>query len=86
MMVWTVYGYNTIEQRKTLWEQLQSIAPQITKPWLICGDFNTMLYLQDRMSESYVLWAEIKDFSDCYHNLLVNELLWNGEYYTWSNK
>lgn len=62
------------------------MAPQITKPWLICGDFNAMLYPQDKMSESPVLWAEIKDFSDCYHNLLVNELPRNGEYYTWSNK
>lgn len=44
-----IYGFNTVEQRKTLWRSLNDISVQMTKPWIIGGDFNAMLYTQDRM-------------------------------------
>ncbi|XP_070010525.1 uncharacterized protein [Nicotiana sylvestris] len=81
-----VYGFNTIEQRKSLWSNLNDISTQMTKPWIIGGDFNAMLYTQDRMYGNPVAMSEMEDFSDCIHNLFLNELAWKGEYYTWSNK
>lgn len=33
-----------------------------------------------------VSYAEIQGLSECVHDLLLNELNWRGEYYTWTNK
>ncbi|XP_016448119.1 uncharacterized protein LOC107773183 [Nicotiana tabacum] len=49
------------------------------------GNFNAMLYTQDRMYGNPVTLNEITDFSNCIHNLLLNELPWKRDYYTWSN-
>ncbi|XP_075103625.1 uncharacterized protein LOC142178198 [Nicotiana tabacum] len=85
-LVIVVYGFNTIEQRKTLWTQLNTLASRINKPWLICGDFNAILYPQDRLYGVPVTFTEIKNFADCYHNLSLSKIPWKGDYYTWSTK
>lgn len=41
-MMTVVYGFNTIEQRKALWDGLNGIAQGINSPWLVCGDFNAL--------------------------------------------
>lgn len=61
-MLTAVYGFNTVDQRKTLWSQLEQMAPKIKMPWLLCGDFNDVLTPQDRQGNSVTI-AELKDFS-----------------------
>ncbi|XP_070028681.1 uncharacterized protein [Nicotiana sylvestris] len=62
-VITVIYGYNTCEQRKNMWETLK-----------------------DRLYGNPVQYGEIKDFNDCIHDLLLNEVKWTGEYYTWTNK
>ncbi|XP_019255322.1 PREDICTED: uncharacterized protein LOC109233927 [Nicotiana attenuata] len=57
-----------------------------TIPWMIGGDFNVVLQLQDRMHGNPVTKAETQDFSKCIQELKLKELAWEGDYYTWSNK
>ncbi|XP_060212045.1 uncharacterized protein LOC132639621 [Lycium barbarum] len=80
-----VYAYNTIEQRKELWETLKEISQTCNKPWLVCGDFNNVLYTQDRIYGNPVTDAEIRDFTDCIQDVGITELPWKGNYYTWTN-
>ncbi|XP_075091749.1 uncharacterized protein LOC142171925 [Nicotiana tabacum] len=80
-----VYGYNTIEMRKELWQQLAGISQKVSKPWIIWGDFNSILCPQDRLYSTAVTSMEIKDFAECVQNLMLNELPWKGDYYTWAN-
>ncbi|KAG5583273.1 hypothetical protein H5410_053900 [Solanum commersonii] len=84
-MLTVIYGYNTGEQRKPLWNALKALGPGNNIPWIISGDFNALLNTQDRISGAPVQYAEIKDFSRCMENLLLNELTWKGIYYTWTN-
>lgn len=49
-----VYGYNTINQRMTLWADLRLLANQCNKSWLIWGDFNALLTSQDRIYDAPV--------------------------------
>ncbi|KAH0752317.1 hypothetical protein KY285_005465 [Solanum tuberosum] len=81
-----IYGFNTVEQRKSLWDYPEKKAQSIVNPWIICGDFNALLYPQDRLSSKPVQYADIRDFSNCMHSTLLNELPWKGDYYTWNNK
>lgn len=80
-----MYGFNTLKQRKGLWDTLAEIAQTITRPWLISGDFNSMLYTQDRNFGNQITQAEIKDFTECILSLNLTELSWSGNYYTWIN-
>ncbi|KAK4721168.1 hypothetical protein R3W88_011401 [Solanum pinnatisectum] len=81
-----VYGYNTGDKRKELWVNLKDLTIRMTVPWLICGDFNAFLYPEDRLYGNPVQPTEIADFSNCLHDLSLNELSWKGEYYTWTNR
>ncbi|XP_075088499.1 uncharacterized protein LOC142170480 [Nicotiana tabacum] len=83
-MLIVVYGFNTVDQRKTLWSQLEQMAPKIKMSWLICGYFNVVLTTQDRQG-NLVTIAELKDFSKYYNNLLLTKIPWKGDYYTWTN-
>ncbi|PHU07078.1 hypothetical protein BC332_23567 [Capsicum chinense] len=48
---------------KPLWAALEKLATSINIPWLVMGDFNTMLYIEDRVVVSQVQESEITDFS-----------------------
>ncbi|XP_049381299.1 uncharacterized protein LOC125845827 [Solanum stenotomum] len=81
-----IYGYNTIEQRKEMWLELNTLAQGITQPWLITGDFNALLTPQDRLAGANVSLNEVKDFADCVKDIGVTELQWQVHYYSWTNK
>ncbi|XP_070032704.1 uncharacterized protein [Nicotiana tomentosiformis] len=81
-----VYGYNKVEQRRDLWQQLNSLSQTITKPWIIWGNFNSLLSPHDRLKGATVTSYEIKDCTECIQQLMLNELIWKGDYYTWTNK
>ncbi|XP_019229886.1 PREDICTED: uncharacterized protein LOC109210864 [Nicotiana attenuata] len=74
------------KQRKQLWSGLKNIAARNTKPWLLCGNFNAVLYTNDRLMGNPITYTEVQDFADCVATLTLNELTWTCDYYTWSNK
>lgn len=76
-----VYGFNTMDLRKSLWAELRIIAGSIDKPWLIWGDFNALLHCQDRLHEHPITRAKIIDFENCMQDLFLIEVTWKGEQY-----
>ncbi|XP_060190886.1 uncharacterized protein LOC132620215 [Lycium barbarum] len=85
-LITVIYGFNTLEQRKSLWEDLKGVNQGINQPWILAGDFNAVMAPQDRMCGNPVTLAEVQDFNDCIQQLAIHELPWHGDYYTWSNK
>ena len=81
-----VYGFNTIEQRKSMWDEMNKMGQSVILPWLIAGDFNASMSPKDRLAGAPVTENEIKDFSNCVKVMGINELQWKGNYYTWNNK
>ncbi|XP_060181958.1 uncharacterized protein LOC132611557 [Lycium barbarum] len=81
-----VYGFNTIEQRRSLWADVQTFAQATSMPWIIGGDFNAILTVQDRLYGHPVTAYEIKGFAECVTNATLTELPWRGDFYTWTNK
>ncbi|XP_073033909.1 uncharacterized protein [Primulina eburnea] len=43
-----VYAFNTIVQRRVLWEELQSISDTCSLPWILMGDFNNVLSQEEK--------------------------------------
>ncbi|XP_015068674.1 uncharacterized protein LOC107013227 [Solanum pennellii] len=69
-----VYGYNTLEMRRSLWTELKMVAHSVSEPWLIIGDFNAILSPQDRLAGVPVTLNEIKDFEECVKDMGITEV------------
>ncbi|XP_059306386.1 uncharacterized protein LOC132057799 [Lycium ferocissimum] len=81
-----IYGLHTVADRLTLWQQLRDMHNTIQGPWLIVGDFNNGLIVNDRINGAPVHQAEITDFQDYMEDLGLGTLTRSGCSYSWSNK
>lgn len=71
-----VYGMNSRVERKELWKFLEMLTMGCNDPWLVMGDFNSILNLDDRKGGSPV----------CVTTCELLELPPQGNRYTWSDK
>ncbi|XP_062119711.1 uncharacterized protein LOC133834174 [Humulus lupulus] len=84
-LVTFVYGYNVESFREQLWKDLQELASGITKPWMVIGDFNEILSLQDRIGKKSTTKIS-SNFLQCLQSCQLKDLKFSGCYYTWNNK
>lgn len=68
-MVTVIYGFNTRELGKWLWQELTNIAQGINIPWIIIGDSNAIFTPQDRQAGNIITMANIKDFQECIQSI-----------------
>ncbi|GJW79530.1 RNA-directed DNA polymerase, eukaryota, reverse transcriptase zinc-binding domain protein [Tanacetum coccineum] len=70
--------------RRTLWNELQ-LAKCITNgiPWIIMGDFNVTLKLEEHSASSSVISCDMQDFIDCVNMIEVEDVCMTGMYFTW---
>nr|TKR98958.1 hypothetical protein D5086_0000197870 [Populus alba] len=78
-----VYGFNTVIGRRILWDDLRSWSP--TSPWLVLGDFNSLLSQADKHDGEPVSNYETSDFRQCCSDLGLTDLNYSGCHYTWTN-
>jgi len=79
-----VYGLHTIVARRTLSEDLRQWCPNA--PWLIMGDFNSILSQEDKhINGAVVSTYETTDFRICCSDLGLDELNYTGCHFTCSN-
>ncbi|XP_074318598.1 uncharacterized protein LOC141655416 [Silene latifolia] len=80
-----VYGFNDLCGRHELWDQLTRFASIVHGPWLVCGDFNTVLVHSKRLGGSSTD-AEIEDFYACVDKCELFDSPAMGSLFTWNNK
>jgi exonuclease III len=78
-----VYGYNTISARRDLWEDLKQWNH--VSPWMILGDFNSILSQEDKYNGNSISNYEVSDFRNCCAELHLAGLNFTGCHFTWSN-
>ncbi|KAJ8435425.1 hypothetical protein Cgig2_013923 [Carnegiea gigantea] len=81
-----VYGFNYEQQRKPLWEDLETISHQMQEAWCVLGDFNTILRKEDRMGGDEVEDYELQELQSYLDSCKLTETPYSGAYYTWSHK
>lgn len=86
-----IYALNTIEERNELWKDLKlhQDSPIIcNKLWLIAGDFNKTLDIEDHSSHgiSPMVTQGIHDFGEIVQYCSLMDLGSHGPHYTWCNK
>nr|TKS10936.1 hypothetical protein D5086_0000078410 [Populus alba] len=78
-----VYGFNTISTRRALWGDLRRWNSSC--PWMILGDFNSVLSSTDKHNGGAVSPYEISNFRDCCSDLGLHDVNYIGCHYSWTN-
>lgn len=81
-----VYGLNTVEERKALWNSLHTMTSSISLPWILCGDFNSIMRADERTGGTDVSEAEMMDFKVFINTNFISEMKTFGSFYTWTNR
>ncbi|XP_061361919.1 uncharacterized protein LOC133305695, partial [Gastrolobium bilobum] len=70
-LVTFVYGNPRRLERRLLWAELESVSTLITDPWLILGDFNSVLKAYEKVGGKDVCWDNMFEM----HQSLLRPLL-----------
>ncbi|XP_074305014.1 uncharacterized protein LOC141639943 [Silene latifolia] len=82
-LVTYVYGFNKIEERAPLWNDL--IRLTATDPWIVLGDFNNVLKADEKIGLP-VKDAETVPFQYAIDNFGLQDLKSIRSFFTWNNK
>ncbi|KAI3473565.1 hypothetical protein Pfo_031528 [Paulownia fortunei] len=81
-----IYAKCDITGRRELWSALRDIAEQNdAQPWLIGGDFNTILHLNERTGNNGNRLTLMNDFGDMIGDSGLIDAGYEGSSYTWTN-
>ncbi|KAJ9536547.1 hypothetical protein OSB04_un000299 [Centaurea solstitialis] len=79
--------YNRTVPRRSLWSGLRKFKVLIRDmPWLIMGDFNTMLFPHDGLGGSSRRNADMIEFGECLADIDMYDVQYTGVQYTWCQK
>lgn len=80
-----VYELHSIVTWRTLWNVLLSMASARLSPWILLGDFNNVIFDDERMNGSLVKLYETRDFLNCVLSLGFVDVPSIGCRLTWTN-
>ncbi|XP_021826248.1 uncharacterized protein LOC110767113 [Prunus avium] len=80
----TIYASPCGPKREKLWEYLDFVNSCHQLPWVLAGDFNEMLHVEDKLGGA--LSIRHKGFKKWFDNHAMVDLGFYGPKYTWTNK
>ncbi|XP_074301215.1 uncharacterized protein LOC141632574 [Silene latifolia] len=78
-----IYAFNKIEHRVPLWNALDRLSGN--GPWIILGDFNNVLYTNERLGKA-VRDEEMLPFQSTVARCDLHDMKTTGAFFTWNNK
>lgn len=86
-----IYAYNTMEERKDLWEVVRSHfeAPMLkNNRWMLMGDYNEILDGEEHseFNDSPRISSGVGDFQEIASLCKLTDMGYQGSRYTWCNK
>ncbi|XP_020249388.1 uncharacterized protein LOC109826777 [Asparagus officinalis] len=83
----SVYGHNHLENRRDLWQELKQVSLSAgNKPWILCGDYNTITGSDDKLGGAVVTEAETMDFRNFIDDCHLSHMKTDGCHFTWNNR
>lgn len=79
-----IYAYNAPLQRETLWDRLRNL--EIHLPWVLLGDFNTVLYQDENIHGGMQVGVETKELQNLFSDLHIMDLHFTCNCITQCNK
>ncbi|XP_022003166.1 uncharacterized protein LOC110900589 [Helianthus annuus] len=82
-----VYAANYYVTRRELWRHLTMHKAAVgNNPWVIFGDFNSALNMEDNSMGSSSVSVGMKEFRDCVDSMEMFDINKSGLHFTWSQK
>lgn len=79
-----IYGMHTTVERRILWSELDNVAATIgDSPWVLCGDFNIFLDLNESLGGSPSWCSGMTEFKRFLMKLGLTDLRSVGSFFTW---
>ncbi|KAF5195251.1 Ribonuclease h domain, partial [Thalictrum thalictroides] len=82
VMLTFVHGHTYYVKRRELWSQFSPVS----KPWLVLGDFNSYLSIDEKRGVRKPIVAGMEDFRSFLNDNLLLEVPNKGIKYTWCNQ
>ncbi|KAI3723868.1 hypothetical protein L2E82_35629 [Cichorium intybus] len=80
-----IYAHNNHILRRTLWDSLAAHKHVVkVAPWIVLGDFNVALDMEDSTAGAYGISRGMDDFRDCVNRIEMEDLNFKGLFYTWT--
>lgn len=77
------YGYPERQRRQDSWESLKNLAGESALPWCVIGDFNDMLYEDEKRRGRKQPYNLLMGFMETLNVCGLKDLGYVGEKYTW---
>ena len=82
-----VYAHNSYIHRRELWSNLVRHKAFVhDKSWVLLGDFNAALFLNDKVVGSSNIDISMREFIDCVEELEISDVNRTGLQFTWNQK
>ncbi|GJS24288.1 hypothetical protein Tco_0452920 [Tanacetum coccineum] len=82
-----IYAGNKQAERRVLWRDLGVHKHDVRGfPWILMGDFNVALNMEDTYSGSSSMNSAMYEFKDCVSEIKVMDVTSSGIHYTWTQK
>ncbi|KAF9622365.1 hypothetical protein IFM89_031168, partial [Coptis chinensis] len=80
-----IYGNNDFLTRKEQWQMMETLNPGNDHAWLCAGDFNDILYREEKRGGRPVYQWQCQPFADMIQNCELMDLEFVGSTFTWTN-
>ncbi|XP_075091507.1 uncharacterized protein LOC142171714 [Nicotiana tabacum] len=84
-IVTLVYAKCDAIERIELWDSMYALAQDMNVLWLVDGDFNVIVYEEEKIGGIPVSLNEVEDFRHCINTCNLFDLDFKGSIYTWWN-
>lgn len=76
----------TWKEGPLFWQEIRNLGMLVQEPWLMFGDFNNVLFTEDRIGGLPVTDVECVDFREAIGAAQLQYLSYIGWAYTWGNQ
>ncbi|XP_026383907.1 uncharacterized protein LOC113279426 [Papaver somniferum] len=79
-----VHAHVSVVHRRVLWSKMEAISA-LKKPWLVIGDFNTIISIDEKVGGRSPHRRSMLDFTECLDKCELIQAPHSGLQYSWSN-
>lgn len=78
-----VYAENDSLPRVAMWEDIARLSANVNLPWLVAGDFNSMLVYGEKLSDGEPVNFDSSELLQCTSFCSLQDMRFTGVYHTW---
>ncbi|KAI9124763.1 hypothetical protein K1719_004090 [Acacia pycnantha] len=78
-----IYAIPSVPFKEALWDDLLSMAGEMSAPWLVVGDFNDIMVASERAGGVGVCYSRVRNFQQRIQACQLSDLGFQGPRFTW---